>query len=178
VAREHIAMLAGGPSEQDPLRFAADVLTTVIGDRTGSRFYWALVDKGLVEDAAMSHRGLDGAGLFEIYVNAPPERAAEAVRVVQSILDEVRRNGVTAAELAAAKVKHASAEVVAAETPRGRLFPLGGNWLYRREYRRPADDLAALEAVSAADIRAVLDRFGFDDLSITCLGPLEQVDMG
>ena len=76
--------------------------------------YWALVDKGLVEDAGMGHRGLDHAGLYEIYVNVDPEKVSEVLAIVRGILADVQANGVTAAELEQAKVKHASAEVIAA----------------------------------------------------------------
>src|SRR6476660_2631540 len=40
-----------GPSAQDERRFAARVLADVVGDSDGSRFYWALVDNAIAEDA-------------------------------------------------------------------------------------------------------------------------------
>ena len=175
VSREHVAMLCSGPADQDPLRFAADILAAVIGDRTGSRLYWALVDRGVVEDASMGHRGFDGTGVFEIYVNADPDNVGEALSTVRRILDDVQERGVTTAELELAKTKHASSEVIAGETPRGRLFPCGGNWMYRGEYRSVADDLAAIRAVTLDDIRTVLDRRPFDDLTTVALGPLEKL---
>ena len=39
------------PQRQDDRRFAARVLADVIGDSDGSRFYWALVDNAIAEDA-------------------------------------------------------------------------------------------------------------------------------
>jgi predicted Zn-dependent peptidase len=167
-------MLCDGPSDQDPRRFAADVLCTILGDRTGSRFYWALVDKGLVEDASMGHSGMDGAGMYQVYVNAAPENADDALGTVRKILDEVQDKGVTAAELEQAKVKHAAAEVISAETPRGRLFPLGGNWLSRREYRSVGDDLSAIRAVTLDDVRALLSERPFDRMTTVTIGPAAE----
>jgi len=174
VSREHVAMLCPAPSEQDPLRVAADLLTTVIGDRTGSRFHWALVDKGLVEDASMSYRGMDNAGVFDVYVNAAPEAVKPALATVRSILADVQRDGVTDAELEQAKIKHASSMVIGSERPRGRLFPLGADWMYRKEYRTVEQDLDAIRAVTGNDLRTVLDRRPFDSLTTVALGPLEN----
>ena len=46
---------------------------------------------------------------------------------------------------------------------------------YRREYRSVQDDLEAMQAVTRADIRAVLDRKPFADLSTVALGPMEKI---
>ena len=55
-----------GPSAQDERRFAARVLADVIGDSDGSRFYWALVDNAIAEDADFGFYPHDGCGSFYI----------------------------------------------------------------------------------------------------------------
>ena len=42
------------PQRQDDRRFAARVLSDVIGDSDGSRFYWALVDNAIAEEADLA----------------------------------------------------------------------------------------------------------------------------
>ena len=49
--RQYTMGMTPGPSAQDDRRFAARVLADVIGDADGSRFYWALVDNAIAEDA-------------------------------------------------------------------------------------------------------------------------------
>lgn len=51
VNQEHVLMMAPGPAVEDPIRYSADVLATIVGDDTGSRFYWELTHPGLVESA-------------------------------------------------------------------------------------------------------------------------------
>ena len=47
--------LAAGPAAEDADRYAAKLLATVLGDDSGSRLYWELVDPGLAEHASLSH---------------------------------------------------------------------------------------------------------------------------
>ena len=54
--------MTNGPSAQDERRFAARVLADVIGDSDGSRFYWALVDNAIAEDADFGFYPHDGCG--------------------------------------------------------------------------------------------------------------------
>jgi predicted Zn-dependent peptidase len=60
LAREHMCLMSEGVSAQDPARFAASLLGTIIGDDVGSRFFWELVDKALAEAASMSYGAMDG----------------------------------------------------------------------------------------------------------------------
>ncbi len=65
-----------GPPPTDADRYAAKLLATVLGDDSGSRLYWELVDPGLAEHASLSHREYQGAGVFMTYMSCEPEHAA------------------------------------------------------------------------------------------------------
>jgi len=49
-------------STQDPRRYAASLLSVIVGDETGSRFFWELVDKAIAETAALEFSPMDGVG--------------------------------------------------------------------------------------------------------------------
>ncbi len=51
VTQEYVTLWSPAPAADSPLRYAAHVLTSIIGDYTGSRLYWELVDPGLAESA-------------------------------------------------------------------------------------------------------------------------------
>ena len=51
---------------------------------------------------------------------------------------QAEAEGVTAVELEQAKSKIRSRIVLSSERPRGRLFAVGNEWLYRRQYRPTA----------------------------------------
>src|SRR5262249_31314070 len=48
-AQEYTLMMSPGPAATDADRYAAKILATVLGDDSGSRLYWELVDPGLAE---------------------------------------------------------------------------------------------------------------------------------
>jgi predicted Zn-dependent peptidase len=48
----------------DELRFAAELLSVVVGDDSGSRLFWELVDPGHAESADLSYSEYDGAGAW------------------------------------------------------------------------------------------------------------------
>lgn len=174
--QEVLYLMAAAPSATDPLRFAADVLTVAIGDETGSRFFWSLVDPGRVESIEMSYHEYEGAGAFIIGASCDPGLASRNLSTIRQILGEVARSGITESELELAKSKISARLVLAAERPRHRLYPVGYNWLYRKEYRSIDQDLIDLEGVTLDDVGRLLKAFPLDEWISVALGPLTHVD--
>ena len=175
VSQEHIFIISPGPGAADPLRYAADTLAMVIGDDSGSRYHWELVDPGLVESADMSFHDYDGAGAYFTSFSCEPDNTAENLAIVRRILRQVQSEGITPAELTQAKSKILSRVVRGSERPMGRMQALGMAWTYLRSYRSVDDELQAYESVSMQDIRAVIERYSFERLSVFGLGPLAQL---
>ncbi len=173
--QEYGIQLANGPSATDPDRFAAKLLATVLGDDSGSRLYWELVDPGLAENATLGHYDYQGVGLYLTYLSCDPEFAAENFQRILDIYRRAEAEGVTAAELEQAKNKLNSRVVLSSERPRGRLFNLGSNWMHRREYRSIKDDLDAVDAVTLEQIAAVLKKHPLTASTTVAIGPLANV---
>jgi predicted Zn-dependent peptidase len=174
--QECIFVAANGPPADSPFRMAAEVLASVIGDETGSRFYWSLIEPGKIESAEFNLNPYQDAGVFLGSIGCSPSLADENLATVRRILAEVTSEGITAAELEQAKNKLGSRIVLAAERPQNRLFAVGYHWLYRRRFRSVEDDLAELQAVTLPQIRELLHLYPLNDLTLVCLGPLEHID--
>ncbi|MGQ0633142.1 MAG: M16 family metallopeptidase [Planctomycetaceae bacterium] len=174
--QEHVMEMAAAPSAKNPLRFAADILAVVVGDETGSRLFWELVDPGYAETAEMGYTEYDGSGSYLCYFSCPPEQTQSNLKRVAAIFEDVNRRGITADELEQARNKVASRIVLRSERPMGRLASLGHNWLYRREYRSVTDDLATLRAITRDDLHALLERYPLAQTTISAVGPLESLD--
>lgn len=174
--QQHVMQMAPAPAAHDELRFAAELLAVVVGDDTGSRLYWELVDPGLVEAAELGFNEYDGSGTYLTYMSCTPEAARENIRRIRNIYADVNARGVTAEELEQAKNKVASRVVLRSERPMGRLSSLGGNWVYRREYRSVDDDLATLRALTTVDIRRLLERYPLGQTTTATVGPLESLN--
>jgi predicted Zn-dependent peptidase len=123
----------------------------------------------------MSFHEYDGAGAYYTSFSCEPESTAENLEIVRAILAEVQADGVAPAELSQAKNKILSRVVRGSERPMGRMQALGRDWLYLGNYRSVDEELAAFEAVTLKDIRAVLDRYPVDRLSVLALGPLDKL---
>ena len=176
--QEYVLQLANGPGATDDDRFAAKLLATILGDDSGSRLFWELVDPGLAESANLGHGDYEGTGLYMTYLSCEPEQTADNLRRVMEIYQGVEADGATAAELEQAKNKINSRVVLSSERPRGRLFNLGSNWTYRREYRSVKDDLDAVDAVTLDQLVAVLAKYPLTVSTTVAVGPLTEVDVG
>jgi len=170
--QEQIIQLASAPTCTDPRRYAAELLTVIVGDDTNSRLYWELVDPGLAESAECGYYEFEGAGTYLTFLNGPPESTQENIDRIARLYDAVNADGVTEDELEQAKNKIATRIVLRGERPMGRLSSLGGNWLARREYRTIEDDLQTLRNVSVRDIRELVREYPLLQTTTVGVGPL------
>jgi predicted Zn-dependent peptidase len=136
--QQHVMQMAPAPPADSPLRYAADLLSVIVGDDTGSRMFWELVDPGFAETAEMGYNEFDGSGAYMGYFSCEPDEAERNLDRVGKIYGDINAHGVTDVELSQARNKIASRIVLRSERPMGRLASLGHNWLYRRDYRTVA----------------------------------------
>ena len=54
-------------------RYAAHLLATILGDHTGSRLYWTLIDPGLADGAELSYQDYNQAGAFFTFLSCEPD---------------------------------------------------------------------------------------------------------
>ncbi|MFL5342640.1 MAG: M16 family metallopeptidase [Gemmataceae bacterium] len=175
VAQEYVMMWSAAPTADDPLRYAAHMLTSVVGDYTGSRLFWALVDPGLADSADMGFYEYEAAGVFITSFSGQPEAAAENRAKALEVLADVQKNGITADELTLARTKLASREVRGSERTFRRMLGIGRDWTYLGQYRTLDEELAAIDAVTLDTVRELLTRYPLTELTTVALGPLEKL---
>ncbi len=175
-AQQYILQLADAPASEDDDRYAAKLLATMLGDDSGSRLYWELIDPGLAESASLGHYEYLGAGMFFTWVSCAPESARDIFDRVSHLLNQAEQDGFTREELSQAQNKVKARVVLGSERPRNRLFNVGGNWMQRSEYRSVADDLAAVDAVTLDDVHRVLAQYPLTRSTTVTIGPLKDWD--
>jgi len=168
--RQYTMALTPGPSAQDERRFAARVLADVIGDGDGSRFYWALVDNAVAEDADFGFYPHDGCGSFYLSLVTDPARAEQALAIAQKELARLRGD-LTADEVERARNKIAASIVLDGETPMGRMRAIAGQWLYNKTYRSLETDMTTLTSVTPESLRDLLSEFPMQPMTVVTLGP-------
>jgi predicted Zn-dependent peptidase len=174
--QEYVLQLGDAPASEDSDRYAAKLLATIVGDDSGSRMYWELVDTGLAETASLGHYEYLGVGMFYTWLACEPDLTEENLSRLHAIYQKVEAEGVSEDEIRQAKNKVKARVVLSSERPQSRLFNVGGNWLQRREYRTVADDLKSLDGVTVADVAAVLKKFPLTRYTTVTVGPRENVE--
>jgi predicted Zn-dependent peptidase len=175
VTQEHVILVSPAPGADSVWRHAADTLALALGDDSGSRLYWALVDPGLADSADVSFQDHEGAGAFYTSYSCEPAQAQDDLEIVLELLREVQRDGITEEELQQAKSKIGSRVVRGSERPMGRMQAIGMSWTYLGQYRSVDDELKAFDAVDLKAIREVLDRYPIDKVTTLALGPLKEL---
>jgi predicted Zn-dependent peptidase len=173
--QQYVMQLTAGPSAEDDDRYAAKLLATVLGDDSGSRLYWELVDPGLAEHVSLSHGEHEGAGMMMTYLCCEPEQTADNLRRILALYRQAEADGVTPAELEQAKNKIRSRVVLSAERPRGRLFAIGNDWIYRREYHPTDAELRTIAEITLDDLVAVLKKYPLSRSTTVAIGPLGEL---
>jgi predicted Zn-dependent peptidase len=173
--QEYVVQLAAGPAANDPDRYAARLLTTVIGDDSGSRLFWELVDTGQAESASIGTQEYQGAGVYLTWLACLPDLAAENLQRIAEIIQEAEAEGVTEEELEQAKNKVCAQIVLHSERPTNRLFSVGNAWIQRRQYKTVREAVDAYRGVTLSDIERVIKRFPLSRTATVAVGPLTEL---
>ena len=172
---EYAVRLSAAPGENDPDRWAAGLLAVVLGDGSGSRLYWDLVDSGLAEQATLGHQDFLDAGLFVTQLSCEADDVDGLLARITDLYAAAGQAGITSAEFEQACNKVAGRVVLAGERPRRRLFDVGLEWAHFRRFRSVAETLAIVESLTLDDVHRVLAAWPLESPSATVLaGPAED----
>ncbi|MBX3354079.1 MAG: insulinase family protein [Phycisphaeraceae bacterium] len=156
--RAYLMGVAPAPALDDPRRYAAGVLMHILGGGDGSRLHWALIEKGLAEEADAGHDPRDGQGIFVLSAACTPESADEVSATIEA---EVKRLGesLTDDDLLRAKRKIATSAALAGERPAGRMSRIGALWTLLRRHRSLEEEMVEIERLTLDDLRSCLRDF-------------------
>lgn len=158
VNRAYMLSAWAGPGAEDDRRYAASLLTTVLGGADNSRFHWALIETGLAESADAGFEPRDGCGDMFAFVCCDPERREEIAAIVDRELAGLA-DSLCDDDLEKIRCKAATGVTVAGERPGGRMQRLGRQWMYQARYTTLEEELARINRVTVADLRSLLRDF-------------------
>jgi len=169
ISQAHLLLMTPGSSIQATERYALALLAMIIGDYSGSRFYWELVDKGLVDSAGADNDDKDGIGVFYSYAAFDPKNLERVKAVIKKILETPL--DFSEKDLERAKTKLLSRIVLGGELPMARLMSIGNQWLYHGEVRTLEEQMEKYQAVTKTDIENALKVYPLKDWSEFTLLP-------
>ncbi len=166
--------LAPAPRAADPQALAGSFLAAAIGDSTGSRLFWELIDPGRADTADYERYGYADTGAFMAYLSCAPDRVEENVATLLRVCRDVEQRGVEEEELDRVRKKFASRLVRSAERPMGRLQHIASDWLYRGVYQPVDAALEEYDRISTEHVRALLTQYRVLPTALVGLGPIDE----
>lgn len=175
---EQVNIVLGLPTLDDehPDRFAAGLMTSVLGEGMSSRlFEHVREDLGLAYDVGAMHAMLRDSGALQVYLGVDPAKALEALRAAVSVLGGMRE-GVSEAELSRAREFAIGRMLMQMEDTRT-VAAWNGRQLLLRGKIRPVEEIAAeLQRVTAADVREMAQRYiREEELRLAVVGPVADI---
>jgi predicted Zn-dependent peptidase len=151
------------------MRYSADILACILGDSSGSKAYWQLIDKGLADSASLGTDAMDGTGLVYAFGACDPRNLTKVAEVFRDILSKPAE--FEDKDLQRAKTKFRTRLVLQGESSMRRLMAIGTDWLYRAEYSPLEDEQLKYKAVSKESISELLEKFPFAPMTEVRLVP-------
>jgi predicted Zn-dependent peptidase len=163
INQSHAILIANGPTAQDPERYPIAILSLILGDGSGSKLYWDIVDKGDAEIAVTENDERDGTGCFLAYTCTEPSKLDSVVKKIRTLLSKPL--DFSEDELERAKSKIIAKVVLNGELPMGRLMSIGHGWNYRKEAQPLDEILTKIKAVNREVIEEALKKFPLSNFS-------------
>ena len=159
-----------------------NVVSFCFGMGMSSRLFQVLREqKGLVYNVYTSASAYENNGSFGIYVNTSGKNVAEAVAAVRDEVIKLRRDGLTAEELARAKSQLRSSAIFALENTLSMMNAYGKYTLCTDKVYDFDKRLADIANVTENDVRRFCEKtFDFSKVSAAYVGkagPLEKTDI-
>ena len=163
---------------RDPDYYAALLGSTVFGSGEGSRLYWNIYQKGLVESVGSSLWALEDTGMFIMEANATPENMPQVLKLLRAELDSLLEDGVHEDELQRAKDKWISNLVLSSESTFVRMRSLSSDWVTEGRLVSVEEEIARFEKVTTDQVLRAFRRFPMREKQVlTALGPLQEPEL-
>jgi predicted Zn-dependent peptidase len=159
----------------DNRRFALGVLNAAFGGGMSSRLFQEVREKrGLAYSVYSFSAQHADSGMWGIYVGCLPAKADEVLAICAEEITRVVEGGLTDAELARGKGQVRGSIVLGLEDPSSRMSRLGKSELVYPRLEPVDEVLAAIDAVSHDDIRAVAAEILTRPKALAVVGPFDD----
>jgi len=171
----HICFGVRALSYLHPDRYALDLMNTVLGEGMSSRLFLNIREKlGLAYDVHSFTQKHRDTGYLGVYLGVDPSRAVKALEAALAELRELAASELADDELDRAKEFTKGPLRLELETTNGVAFWLTYQQLVMGEIRTIEDELAMVDAVTAADVRRVAGDILGGPMQMAVIGPFAK----
>jgi predicted Zn-dependent peptidase len=159
----------------DDRRFALGVLNAAFGGGMSSRLFQEVREKRGLAYSVYSFAGQHAdTGMWGIYVGCLPSKADDVLAICAEEITRLVEGGLTDAELARGKGQVRGSIVLGLEDPSSRMSRLGKSELVYPRLEPVEEVLAAIDAVSHDDVRAVAADILTRPKALAVVGPFDD----
>ena len=170
----HLILATPWIAANDERRYAASLLTSILGDGNSSRLWQTIREKrGLAYSVGASANSFEDCGIFSIYAGTSPEKIGEVVDLSIAEIKKIKREGVSAEELSLAKEQTIASILLGLEDSGSRAGNLAQMEITFGRVIPLEETLNKIEAVSIDEIQTLArEFFRTENLALGALGNL------
>ncbi|MDQ4120532.1 MAG: insulinase family protein [Acidobacteriota bacterium] len=170
----HLIIAAPFVQSNSPQRYAANLLTNILGGGTASRLWQAVrEERGLAYSVGASAIAFADCGIFSIYAGTSPKHLDQVVDLSIAEMRRVVREGVSPDELELVKEQGIASILLGLESTSVRAGNLARQEIVHGKTIPIEETLVNIEAVTTDDIQAVArEFFQTERIALAALGNL------
>jgi predicted Zn-dependent peptidase len=170
----NIVLGVPGIARDDDRRFALSVLSSALGGGMSSRLFQEIREKrGLAYSVFSFVSHYADTGQFGVYAGCMPKKVDEVLAVCRDELVKVAATGLTDEELLRGKGQMRGGLVLGMEDTGSRMSRIGKAELLTGDLWSTAEVLAAIEAVTIDDVKAIADSLLEVTPTLAVIGPFD-----
>lgn len=166
-------VLDWGPAPKPEGRdfYVAKILGALLGDESGSRFYWELSDPGLAETAQFSYCDYNDAAAFTAQLACDPDQANDCLDIISRIYRDVEKNGFSEKELDLCRRRAIAHIAVHEEKTFARMFAVAADWIQRKKYLSLDEGIEIIRSIRLEEINQMVKQYPLEPTVRFAVGP-------
>jgi predicted Zn-dependent peptidase len=175
----HLCLGGRAPNLKEEERFAATVLSTILGGNMSSRLFQEIREKrGLAYSVYSFLSAYMDTGLLGVYVGTDPAATNRVLEVIGKEIKRLLQGDVSDSDLSAAREYLIGGILLAEENTDTRMMRLAKNEIVFGRHVPCEEVIGELEKVDLDGVVAVAEEaFGHTGASLATLGPLKEEDL-
>ncbi|MBI2565502.1 MAG: insulinase family protein [Candidatus Schekmanbacteria bacterium] len=172
----HFTLGFPAPQQDDPDRFPAHLLTSILGGTMSSRLFQIVREEhGLVYSIYASRAAFHDTGYLSICAGCAPEVLGQVLSLTADIIADLKRDGVEEAELERCKQQFRGSFLLGQESSSARMTSIAQQEIYFGRRLPPEETLQEVAAVTLQQVQDLANRvLRSEQLCGVFLGPLDE----
>lgn len=168
----HVCINTLGTSVTDQDRYAAAIISNVLGGNMSSRLFQKIrEERGLAYSVYSYSSSFEEGGLFTVYAGTTKKDYLNVIEMVKEEFENIKEHGITEYELQKSKNQFLSGFTFALETSKGMMNRMANSYMSFNKIISIDESIREIENLKLEDIKRTAEKL-FDDeyYSYTILG--------